>query len=264
MRCSEAQELFVDHLRRRLEGDRSAALRDHFAECAACVRASEADRLLDELLDERLPQYSAPRALKRSLQTRFAPKAIAAPRRARTNAWLLSAAAAIVAMLMFVTIRLRGPAVDTKRIDDDAPKIEEAVNDHLRVLDGERPLDVQSSDLHAVKPWFAGKLDFAPKVAFVGDQDFPLQGGTITRFLDRQAAVFVYKRRLHVITLLVFRSEGMTFREGESITMGRVRAHVDERRGFRLISWRDGELAYVLISDVDGSELLTLGAKIAG
>lgn len=62
--------------------------------------------------------------------------------------------------------------------------VAEAVNDHLRVLYSERPLEVESSNRHVVKPWFKGKVDFAPDFAFDGDADFPLQGGSVGYFVD--------------------------------------------------------------------------------
>ncbi len=71
-----------------------------------------------------------------------------------------------------------------------------------------RPLDVESGAIHQVRPWFAGKVDFAPAVLFPGDADFPLRGGTVERSLDRQAAVLVYARRLHPVSLLVFQANG--------------------------------------------------------
>jgi anti-sigma factor RsiW len=129
----------------------------------------------------------------------------------------------------------------------------EAVNDHLRLLTSEHPLDVESGGIHRVKPWFAGKLDFAPTTAFAGDDDFPLQGGAVSWFLDRKAAAFGYKRRLHAITLLVFRAEGLAFPAS---------ARASRARGYNIVIWRDGELGHALVSDVDASELAALRAQI--
>ena len=90
-----------------------------------------------------------------------------------------------------------------------AVMVTEAVNDHLRLLASQHPLDIESGGMHQVKPWFEGRLDFAPVVRFDGDQDFPLRGGAVGYYVDRKAAVFVFYRRLHPMTLLVFRTDGL-------------------------------------------------------
>ena len=133
-----------------------------------------------------------------------------------------------------------------------AGMLAEAVNDHLRVLTSQHPLDVANSDFHQVKPWFEGRLDFAPAVAFEGDADFPLKGGAVGYFRDRKAAVFVYARRLHPITLLVARAEGLAWPSRETTV----------ERGFTVIMWRSGELGYALVSDVDARELEQLATRI--
>ena len=136
----------------------------------------------------------------------------------------------------------------------DARRVaEEAVNDHLRMLGG-APLAQVTGGLHEVKPWFGGKLDFAPTVSFAGNSDFPLQGGAVEPFLDRRAAVFVYKRRLHTASLFVVPADGLTFPAA-------VRAQTI--RGFSLALWRSGEQGYALVSDLNLPELLDLQKLIA-
>ena len=46
--------------------------------------------------------------------------------------------------------------------------------------------------------------------------------------------------------------------------MGPARAHATTARGFNVILWREGELGYALVSDVDARELARLGEKLAG
>jgi anti-sigma factor RsiW len=142
--------------------------------------------------------------------------------------------------------------------------VREAVNDYLRILSSQHPLDVESGGIHRVKPWFEGRLDFAPAVSFEGDQDFPLRGGAVGYFLDRKAAVFVYGRRLHTISLFVFRAEGLPWPTRGLTPMGSVQASQTVARGFNVILWRAGELGYALVSDLDARELFELGLKLAG
>jgi anti-sigma factor RsiW len=129
----------------------------------------------------------------------------------------------------------------------------EAINDHLRVLEG-APLAKVTGGLHEVKPWFGGKLDFAPAVAFAGDAEFPLAGGAVEPFLDRRAAIFVYRRRLHTASLFVVMADGLAFPP---------EARTQTIRGFNLMLWRSGEQGYVLASDLGLPELAMLQKLIA-
>lgn len=244
MDCREAKTLMLDARRGTLPPDARAAFRAHLAGCEECRADDAADRELSRVLD-RLPKRSAPAALRASIARR-APKL----RASRVAAIVLFAA---VAVALFFWIRGRAP---------DAI-VNEAVNDHLRVLYAERQVEVESGGIHQVKPWFAGRLDFAPALAFAGDDDFPLQGGSVAYFVDRKAAAFVFKRRLHVITLLVFRADGLPWQAGGE-RMGRATARTSASRGFNVVTWRDGDLGYALVSDVDAKELFALGARIAG
>ena len=54
--------------------------------------------------------------------------------------------------------------------------VDEIVDNHLGALMASRPTDVSSSDRHTVKPWFSGKLSYAPKVVDLSPAGFPLVG----------------------------------------------------------------------------------------
>jgi anti-sigma factor RsiW len=140
----------------------------------------------------------------------------------------------------------------------------EAVNDHLRVLYSDHPIEVESGGIHQVKPWFTGRLDFAPVVAFAGDDEFPLQGGAVAYFVDRKAATFIFKRRLHVISLFVFRAEGLPWPALATHALDGTRGTLETSRGFHALMWKKGDLGYALVSDVDPADLQALAVKVAG
>jgi anti-sigma factor RsiW len=266
MDCDSARERLLDDLRGRLSTKEHAELEAHVATCDDCRSAREVERITDDLIG-RLPRLDAPITLKRELRARYLPKRAAAPAmptvRVSRSRWSGFAAgavtAALVAAVATIVARPRGPdprAVAEARLEG------ELVNDHLRLLYAEHPLDIVSTGIHDVKPWFAGKLDFAPPVTFAGDADFPLQGGAVAYVLDRKAACFVFKRRLHTISLLVTRADGLVLSAPETAIGGRVRGHVTASRGFHMVDWQDGEFAYALVSDVNADDLLDLARRV--
>jgi anti-sigma factor RsiW len=253
MDCNQARTLLLDRRRGALSSETSAELEAHLESCAPCRREDEADAQLSVLFERQLPRRYAPASLKRALEERWIE-----PRRKRWaplgRTATATIAGAVFALAAVYAWRAREP---------DSTLVAEAVNDHLRILYSEHPLEVESGGIHRVKPWFEGRVDFAPIVEFSGDDDFPLVGGSIAYFIDRKAATFVYKRRLHQITLFVFRADGLRWPAVGPQRIGAARGTVETSRGFHVALWRQGDLGYALVSDVSEDDMLALGAKIA-
>ena len=254
MDCTEARDHLLDHRRGALPADLAARVSSHLSDCEACRRDDAADRELSIALEARLPQRQAPESLRRSIEGRVAREGRGTRRKRRVWPMVSLGATAALVVAVLLLSRPREPDV----------LLAEAVNDHLRVLYSTHPLDVEGGGVHRVKPWFEGKVDFAPVVAFGGDDDFPLTGGAVAYFIDRKAAAYIYERRLHVITLLVYRAEGLPWSGVPTVQLGHVRAALRTTHGFNVLLWRDGDLGYSLVSDLNQQELVTLGAKIAG
>jgi anti-sigma factor RsiW len=252
--CVRARRLLVDDHRGRLDSPTAAVLASHLDGCAECSREDAVERVLTEQLEQKLPQHAAPLALKRRLAASIpaARRARPEPARGAGRRWVLAATAAAVLVAGGVPLLLWLAAPNTPRA-----LTAEAVNDHLRILARARPLDVETGDVHQVRPWFAGRLDFAPVIAFGGDAEFPLRGSTVEYFLDRRAAVVVYGRRLHTITLLVFRADALPWPRGAG-------AAATRERGFNVRLWRANGLGYALVSDLDAAELARLAARLGG
>ena len=262
MDCQDVRLYLRDYQRGQLGPELHRDVRAHLEGCAACAHEDAAEHGLTEVLERRLPQHPASLALKRRLAAQW--PAAPTARRPWWSGWRRALvpvlAAAVVLAVGLPLYRERAPV---ERANSAAGMVAEAVNDHLRVLQRERPLDVESGGIHQVKPWFAGRLDFAPVVAFEGDREFPLQGGAVGYFVDRKAAVFVYTRRLHPVSLFVFRAQGLPWPERGLTPIGAVAGYATVSQGFNVILWRAGDLGYALVSDVDARELAELAAKLA-
>ncbi|WP_051516677.1 anti-sigma factor [Herbaspirillum sp. RV1423] len=120
---------------------------------------------------------------------------------------------------------------------------EELVADHVRSLRVGPLLQVQSSDRHTVKPWFQGKLDYAPPVLDLAADDFPLLGGRVEHIDKNSIATLVYGRHGHVINLFVWPSESQSAIQNTQI------------KGFNLSHWSDARMQFWVVSDMDSTEL---------
>ncbi len=119
---------------------------------------------------------------------------------------------------------------------------QQLISSHVRSLQPGHLTDVETTNQHIVKPWFNGKIDFAPPVPELADQGFPLAGGRLDSIDGRTVAAIVYHRRLHTVNLFVW--------PGAS---GHDRTSTEE--GFAVTEWGDNGLRFAAVSDIRSAEL---------
>lgn len=125
--------------------------------------------------------------------------------------------------------------------------VAQLVDSHVRSLMLQHLTDVPSTDQHTVKPWFAGKVDFAPRVVDLGSAGFPLVGGRLEYVEGHPVAALVYGRRKHVINLFQW---PMTSGADESTSQWPTSYH-----GFTLRHWVLSGMTYWAVSDVSASDV---------
>ena len=132
---------------------------------------------------------------------------------------------------------------------------QQLISSHVRSLQPGHLTDVETTNQHIVKPWFNGKIDFAPPVPELADQGFPLAGGRLDSIDGKTVAAIVYHRRLHTVNLFVW--------PGAS---GHDRTSTEE--GFAVTEWGDNGLRFAAVSDIAPDELAqferTFRARAAG
>jgi len=208
---------------------------------------------LHKAMAESLPVYEAPAALrawaieqaraidKESLRDGQPPTSVPWVRTRSFYKWRTAAGLLIAAAVGWGAASLRPVGGTTPRI---SATTNELVDAHVRSLLPNHLLDVESTDRHTVKPWFAGKTDVAPRVVDLSDKGFPLLGGRLDYVDGHSAAVLIYGRRLHKINVFVWRTSGDEPRSGAF-----------EVRGHSLLHWTDGGLSYWAVSDAAEPEL---------
>ena len=232
MTC-EAVELDLDpYVDRELEPAAAAAVRDHLDGCSAC-RQRVAEREMLGRLVRSAPYYTAPDRLRARVMTPVARSRSLH----RVVTWAAAAVLVVAAgggvLIMRSERAQRGTAVD------------DVVSGHVRSLMAEHLFDVRSTDQHTVKPWFLGKLDFAPPVVDLAAVGFPLVGGRLDYVGGQPAAALVYQRQKHTINVFVSPSSD---RQGGALD-------AQSLRGFHVRHWvRDG-MSFWAVSDLNDREL---------
>jgi len=169
------------------------------------------DQDLSSLIRRNATRHAAPDTLRAAIRTQIAladagrtepttpPKA---PRRAwftlpwptASVSFALGLACALFVLPLAQHLDLNGP-LDT-----------ELVADHVRALQVGPLTEVVSTDRHTVKPWFQGRLDYAPPVFDLAAQGFPLMGGRIEHLRGNAIAALPYARNRHVVDVFVWQA----------------------------------------------------------
>jgi anti-sigma factor RsiW len=243
LNCQDAQKLLHGYVDGELDLLQSMEIDQHVQECTACAQAYTDLQAVRTAVKNRAPYFQAPSSLQKRIQS--------SPRWPNKAGFALQSLPlrrlAIAASLVFVLFTAWGLLrLLSDRSADGVSTPELVVASYVRseMLPTHR-LDVESSNQHTVKPWFAGKVDFAPSVPDLTDQGFNLVGGRLDYLDNRKVATLVYQRRQHIIDLFIWAAT----QDGEAA------AKMESRHGYHLIHWTQSGMTYWAVSDLNALEL---------
>jgi anti-sigma factor RsiW len=221
-----------------LDTARAAELQRHLETCEDCFRARQRLLAVRQALRAEVPRYSAPASLASRVSAALRRAARSTPASMpRMWEWVpLAISAAAVLFVFFYNVRPASSFDETQEI----------VASHTRsLLLPEHLMDVVSTDRHTVKPWFAGKIEYAPPVRSLDDKGFKLVGGRLDFVNRHKVAVLVYERRKHTINFFVWPDD-----EGPVVAKESRTQH-----GFNLVPYHHSGMTGWAISDLEQSEL---------
>jgi len=233
-----------------LDAAHALSMEEHLRNCSACAAALEDIMRHKTRLQQEDARFRAPADLRRRMSAAIAKEGGARISSAQTasltrprflkmgklsslnrGAALASAMALAASLILFVS-----------SLNPTAGLDEELVAAHVRSLLATHLTDVASSNTHTVKPWFLGKLDFAPPVIDLEKEDFPLIGGRLDYVGGRVVPALVYKRHGHIINLFLWPA-------------GKREAATETRDGYHILAWTLGGFDYTAVSDLNVGEL---------
>jgi anti-sigma factor RsiW len=255
MQCDRLGETIGAYLDQELDPATRGEVAAHLAACPACAALAEdiqrTSRQVAALGREQAPAHLAAEVRERLAEA--SPRKLdliqlAAPGRLPLQLWLGRAAA----LLLAGALAAAATFLVVSRPDRIAMLERDVLAAHVRSLLQDSPIQIASSEAHTVKPWFAGRLDFAPAVKDLAAEGFPLAGARLDYIGDRRVAALVYRRRLHVVNVFVWPAADAADNAPRALAV----------RGYNLLTWSRGGIAYWAISDLNMAELQQLQALL--
>jgi anti-sigma factor RsiW len=249
MRCDHARELLGAYVDQELSNDEHTSVAAHIHSCVGCSESLGDIKRTSKAIAE-LGRRPAPRALAPAIRRRLAGAPMQELGGQRLPPWRIPSGlwrqATALAACCVLSVALTW-WVMTSTAQMHAVQ-QEIVVAHIRSLLQDSPIQVASSDSHTVKPWFAGRVDFAPEVNDLTAEGFPLLGGRLDYVNQRRVGTLVYRRRQHIVNVFMW---GAPDTEDISPTLA-------TRNGYNLLVWTKGAVTYWAISDVAVDELKRL------
>lgn len=245
MTCRELENLLHPYVDDEFDDAERAAVDAHLAACSTCAAHVYAERhfrrAVREAVAAQAQQGQAPDGLRlRILDT------LRRERRRRTARRAVMSCSVAIAVAAAISI---GYASMPKRRDRF---MLDAARRHARPF----PVEIQARAHEEVEAWFRDKLDHRVPVPRFPNAE--VAGARISNVQDRPAAYIRYQRptpngRARDIGLFVFTDQD---HDVEAYPLPSV--EVDNRLGFNVAIWREGEIVYEMVTDLDERDILAL------
>ena len=253
MTCEETRILVHALIDGELDAGHAHEVETHLASCPACAAQLRDYGLMRQSLAAPALRQQAPAALRARIEASLPAPALparAVPAPSRRSLLKGMAMGSVLSGALAASL-----AVFLLRGQEDQRILGDVVSAHLRSLQGDRLIDVQSSDQHTVKPWFNGRLDVAPPVVDLTAQGFTLIGGR----LDYHRRPPGRRHRLQAARPCDQSVRGAGRDAGCRPERG---AGIEQVQGFNIWHWTRSDLGFWAASDINAEELQEFGDKL--
>jgi anti-sigma factor RsiW len=232
-----------------LQNGERLAVETHVKSCPDCRAALEAERELISAIRSARPVYAAPTSLRAEVAKRV--------QRSGSRSMLFTYPPMIAASaLLFLAAAVFWFATAKPSRQDRTPFVTMAVDNHLRYLKGQLPLEIFSNSPEKISAWFAGKLGFNLRLPDYPQEPaepkpYHVEGARLVGFEKDYAAYVVYRLNGHPISLVVTSESVARPSGGEEIPWDGLRFHFQSVSGLKVLSWSDNGLTYALVSNLE-------------
>jgi anti-sigma factor RsiW len=245
MTCAELDSFLYAYLDGEFGPNERLDFERHLSQCARCAQRVHLEAGFHETLRQKTqellldPALRAPDGLRRAIHASLRQE----QHRAFVRSWVRASAAAVALVAASGAYVYLRPGLRERFAEDAALR-------HSKGL----PFEIQQTTPEHFEAWFQGKLDHPVSVLRLPNAK--LAGARLSHVKDKQAAYFAYDaagsagvapRR---IGLFVFYDA-----KGEVTAGPWPSVELDSSHGYNVATWRDREIVYELVSDLEETDI---------
>jgi anti-sigma factor RsiW len=260
MECTEAKGYLVDLNRGRLEPAVAEAVRSHVGHCATCSADLQTEAEIRALIRAQAPRYPAPPGLRTRIQAHMAASSSGGwsvwRDWLRAHVWATSGLAGAVAVVLCVWAGTLWLAKDPVSL-----MMTRAVNEHAEYV--KEMMNRPAPDPQALVGELRSQIGFPFEPVFQGDSEVRLVGTQVSELSGMRAATLVYRDSAgRYTTLFLLPGTGTAIPEGGRMQIDSFKPYHQVSSGRQVLLWKQRDLACLIVSDLDHSDLAGMFLKI--
>lgn len=249
MTCGEVRAKLQAYVDGELPVSEITDVDGHCMECRECAALARIEREFKQLL-RRQPREAAPLELRERIVGRLRRESVVS----RGRRWLLPpAVAAIATVVVLMLLPARTPP----------SLIADLVDKHIAYAQIERPAELAATDPREVAEWFRSRAGMRVTVPDYSPSGIHLAGARLAEAHEQKAAYLLYEKgRTLLSVFMVPVSASATALPGRRVSYRDHDYVAYEQKGFRTVSWTDGQAVYGLVSVLDYDALLECADRL--
>ncbi|MDE2322879.1 MAG: zf-HC2 domain-containing protein [candidate division NC10 bacterium] len=263
MECQEIRVYLSASIDDALTVDEQEAIARHLSACESCSKFLARELKTKRLLRERLPQPQLPSGFReRIVQGLAEAESVRLEERWSFPLWPRRPAPILAMACAFVLLLALAIFYAAPRPTQASPFVRDSVEDHVKCLLGEYPMEVKLANPEELARWLQERLRFPVRLPqFTQQEPRQLWEGRVSLMGGERAGQLFYRWRGHTLSLFILPGEKLAMMPGEKqIRSGRT-FHINHHEGYTSLMWKTGDLTYCLVSDLAAEEVMAFASE---
>jgi anti-sigma factor RsiW len=253
-KCTYIEKLLYPYLDGELDVGQNLIVEEHILNCQKCCDLLNEEKRFLHVIKNACRKKEGPPALKAKIERMLDKKQRPFFHIFPNHPFKMAFAAALAGM--FIAL-FSGNLLDLGS-SKTPPFVRALVENHLKIIDKNLPLEIESHDPQVVMAWFKKRIEFMPDLPVLKDDKVVLLGGRLAKFRGENMALISYRLEKSPVTMSIIKGNPTAFVESSDFTFlhGR-RFNFSRQHGFNTIAWTDDGKNFALISSLESQKIVS-------